>query len=116
MNLLKHIWKNFLMKIRNNDDEVLKTLSLDTQIILSQYMEKVDHYGKEVYVVKDIKRFDTLIQKHFEKKFCQTSYYKLQQCIKEELENGSGFLISMNGKQYVAISPPELVKTDSLVE
>ena len=104
------------MKIRYNGDEVLNTLNFDTKVILNLYMEKVDHYGKEVYVVKDIKRFDTLIQKHFEKKFCQTSYHELQKCIEEELKNGSGFLIAMNGKQYVAISPPELVNTDSLIE
>lgn len=111
-----HFWRKFLLKIRNNSEEVLDTLNLDTQIILKQYMEKTDHYGEDVYIVKDIKLFDTLIQNHNFNKFDNYGCNHLDYCIKESLSNGNGFIVFVNGEQYVAIRPPVTMDADCFIK
>ncbi len=113
---VQHLWRKHIAKHTNNSQEILNTLNLDTQIILKQYMEKTDHYGEDVYIVKDIKLFDTLIQNHNFNKLDNYGCSYFDYCIKESLSNGNCFIIFVNGEQYVAIRPPVTVKSDCFIK
>lgn len=114
----RSLWDRFIgwlrIKQKPHRDEVICSLSYDTQIILKQYMQEMYHYGETIYAVNNLKLFDYLIQNHIKKSFGQPRGCKLQHYIEENLKNGTGFLIVMNGEQYVAIPPPILIDTISV--
>ncbi len=103
-------------KLSPNDDAVLNGLCQDTQIILKQFMEKVDFYGDTVYMVSDIQTFDILIRNHTFEKFDYCGGCDLDYCVNENLKSGTGFVIFMNGQEYVAIPAPRRVDADCLIK
>ena len=111
--------KNEIRLKRQAENEILfKMLSDDTQIILKQFMERTDHYGETAYIVreKDVQAFDALIRNH---QFKKLSYYgscDLDYCVNENLKSGAGFIIFLNGEQYVAIRPPKPINADCFVK
>lgn len=94
----------------------LSDLCDDAQILLGQFMEKIDYYGREVYAVTDVKMFDALVRNHKFKKFDYYGGCDLDYCINENLKSGAGFLIILNGEQYVAIPSPKPVGTDCFID
>lgn len=114
--VIEHIKRNIYLKRCAEHDEELDTLSQDTQIILRQYMNREDVYGRDAYVVNNIKAFDAFLTKHISYKTAANGYRELDQCIKDCLANGTGFIIWMNGEQYVAIVPPIKVDPDGLIK
>lgn len=110
-----NIKEKLFPKLHPNDEAILNGLNDDTQVILKNFMEKADHYGKEVYLVRDVVLFDTLIKNHTFKKFNYYGGCDLDYCINENLKSGKGFILFVNGEQYVAIPPPKYVDADSLI-
>lgn len=113
---IKHAIKNFRLKVKPGHDEVVNNLSVDTQVVLKQYMEQFDLWGETVYIVRDVKLFDILLQNHHFYEPYENSGCNLNQCINEHLSSGTGFVIFANGKEYVAIPPITHVNTDCLIK
>ena len=118
--------RKVLEKIRiarkQKHDKKIEELSPETQIILNNYMRKIKHYGKEMYAVRNIKRFDSCLKKHIFQKLNKNvdissaeTCYKFNEYIHKCYEDGDAFLVIINGKEYVAISPTYLIDPDSLV-
>lgn len=112
----EHIIKNVRLKLYPKHEDIMNTLSDDTQVILKNYMEQFDLWGRTVYIVKNIKKFDSLLQGHNFKKFNYNGCCNLDYCVNENLKEGSGFIILLNGKEYVAIPAPREVDTDSFIK
>lgn len=105
-------------KLSPEYDEIMKTLSLDTQIILKNYMKPLDYYGARLYVVHNVKKFDMLLRLHA---FQELNYHFEKSCdafyefAKESVADGSGFIIILNGEEYVAVPPPFGINPDGTI-
>lgn len=107
---------------KSNEEDAIRELSKDTQIILKNYMKPINHYGQKMYAVRNIKRFDSCLRQHtfqeFNKKTDISSAetcYKFNEYIHKCYEEGDAFLVIINGKEYVAISPTYLIDPDSII-
>lgn len=114
--VIGHIKRTISLKKCPEHEQELNTLSEDTQIILKQYMEHVDYYGTPTYIVRDIKEFDLFLRKHSLYNVANNGYCELNECIKNSLANGNGFIVWLNGEQYVAVQPPIHINPDCLVK
>ncbi len=113
---IEHFIRNRRVKKKPEHDEIMDSLSADTQVILKQYMEQFDLWGQTVYMVRDIRKFDILLRNHCFYEPYKSNRCDLNKCINENLRRGSGFVIFADGKEYVAISPITSVSADCLVK
>ena len=114
---IRRRWQRFRKK---HYDEVMQGLSKDVQIILKNYMKPIDYYGKKMYAVRNVKRFDSLMRSHQFEDLTDNDtynrYYEFDKYIRECFKEDDGILVVINGKEYVAISPAFLIDPDSLVK
>ena len=114
-----HIVRKLRNKLAPRHEEIVNKLSLDTQIILRQYMSLEEQNGKKVYVVRNIKRFDELLTVHIAQKLnsnFEKGYSEFYEGIKKCLADGSGFVVILNGKEYVAVPLPFAINTDGTID
>ncbi len=107
------------IKLKRNCDKAMDAISDDTQIVLKHYMQPAYHYGEFVYLVRNVRVFDFLLTKHLKKIKDGVNTHgscDLQYCVQDNLKNGKGFVIIMNGEEYVAIPPPVHVDPNSFVQ
>lgn len=117
------LWQRLIgvirIKLKPHHNKVVNSLSDDTQIVLKQYMQQAYHYGETVYIVRNVKMFDFLLNNHInliKNKVYNNRAKNLEECINDELKEGKGFVIILNGDEYVAIPSPVFIDTNNLVK
>lgn len=99
---------------KQKHEKEIEELSPDTQIILKQYMSREYTVFGYRYVVENVKMFDYLLKNHLDKQFKGDRAHCFDDCIKECLNDGSGFIIIMNGEEYVAVPPLYRINPDDM--
>ncbi len=94
----------------------LSKVGTDTKIILEQYMEPMYRSGKKLYVVSDVKKFDAFISAHMLYDGGDYRARNLDKYIKDSLADGNGFIIFINGKEYVAFPPVKHIESDCFIK
>ena len=97
------------------EDDVFAELSLDTRIVLRQYMNPIWHHGKKMYAVSDVRLFDLFLRNHPFQHCDYNGTDKLAEYIRNELDEKRAFFLFINGEEYVAITPIKRVEADDLV-
>lgn len=85
------------------EENKLKSLSVDTQIIIKQYMKPINYYGKRMYAISDTTMFDFFIQNHIFESSDRRNPWKIDDAMRDGLATGSAFIIFVNGEEYVAM-------------
>lgn len=118
--IVRALWDTFQewrcsRSARGTEQDISK-LCTDTQIILKQYMEPMYHNGKQIYIVRDVKKFDAFISAHMLYNDGEYRGCNLDECIKKSLAQGNGFIIFVDGQEYVAFPPVNHVDADCFVK
>lgn len=112
------MWDRFMewrySRSAKGTEQDISKLCTDSQIILKQYMEPMYHNGKQIYIVRDVKKFDAFISAHMLYNDGEYRGCNLDECIKESLAKGNGFIIFINGQEYVAFPPVNHVDAEYL--
>lgn len=118
MSNLAHKRKSYKAS-RAKNQELMKNLSADTQVILQNYMYPINFHGQQIFAVRNIKRFDALLKEHtfydLGDNCGDRRWYCFDKYIKEQLKQGEAFTVIVNNKEYVAVSPAFLIDPDSLI-